>query len=72
MVVGMGRLGGHKPESDVNPLRLAAVMYAARKVAQEADDHLGMLRIGMSAKVLGHDLFRSLEILEERLAELRK
>jgi hypothetical protein len=56
----------------VKPLRLLAVMYACRKVAEESEQLLSGLRIGMSAEYLSRDLERTLEILDERLAEMRK
>jgi hypothetical protein len=67
----MGRLSTPDPSRTVNPLKLAAVMYAARNAAKEIDHHLGMLAIGMKANVLGRDLSRTLDILEERLEEMR-
>lgn len=72
----MGRLSTPDSPETVNPLKLAAVMYAARNAARSAakeiDQHLGTLAIGMKANVLNRDLSRTLEILEERIEELRR
>jgi len=67
----MGRLSRPDPPQTTNPLKLAAVMYAARSAAKEIDQHLGTLAIGMKANVLNRDLSRTLEILEERMEEFR-
>ena len=68
----MDRLSRPKPLVPVNPLKLLAVMYACRKVAEDADYVLSGVGIGMKADCLSRDLERSLEILDERLAEMRK
>lgn len=67
----MGYLSRTKPLLTVEPLKLLASMYAARQFAVEAEEFLKQLRIGMGAKVLPRDLQRTMEILDERLSELR-
>jgi hypothetical protein len=68
----MGRLSKPKPLVAAEPIKLLAAMYAARKFAEYANSDLSDTAIGVVREVLSRDTERALEILWERLGELRK